>query len=51
MYFEREGHGLRRWQTKIKFYTVLENFLAKHLGGRTGGYHYTQTAAKTAVLN
>ncbi len=46
IYFEKEGHGLRRWQSKIIFYTKLEQFLAKHLGGRTGGFHYTQIGAK-----
>jgi dipeptidyl aminopeptidase/acylaminoacyl peptidase len=32
--FEDEGHGFARPENRIKFYTVTEAFLAKHLGGR-----------------
>jgi len=29
------GHGLFSMSVRVKFYTTLQNFLAKHLGGRT----------------
>jgi dipeptidyl aminopeptidase/acylaminoacyl peptidase len=32
--FEDEGHGFARPENRIKFYSVTEAFLAKHLGGR-----------------
>ncbi|MCF6320546.1 MAG: alpha/beta fold hydrolase, partial [Rhizobiaceae bacterium] len=45
-YYEKEGHGFRRWQTKIFYYRKLENFLARHLGGRDGGFDYIEIAAE-----
>ncbi|SFU23040.1 S9 family peptidase [Mesorhizobium sp. YR577] len=45
-YFEKEGHGYERWQTKLRRARLIEDFLAKHLGGRTGGFDYTELAAK-----
>ena len=44
-YFEKEGHGYNRWQTNVKRARLIEDFLAKHLGGRTGGLDYTELAA------
>jgi len=44
-YFEKEGHGYERWQTKLKRARLIEEFLAKHLGGRAGGFDYTELAA------
>lgn len=35
MLFPDEGHGFARPDNRLKFYAVAENFLAKHLGGRT----------------
>jgi len=32
--FPDEGHGFARPENRIKFYTAVEAFLAKHLGGR-----------------
>ena len=32
--FPDEGHGFRKPQNRLKFYTAAEKFLAKHLGGR-----------------
>jgi dipeptidyl aminopeptidase/acylaminoacyl peptidase len=29
-----EGHGFRRWQNSLAFYTIIEEFLAKTLEGR-----------------
>jgi len=45
-YYEKEGHGFRRWQTKIMFYRKLEDFLARNLGGRSGGFDYTELGAR-----
>jgi len=45
VYFEREGHGYNRWQTAVKRARLLEAFLAKHLGGRDGGFDYAELLA------
>jgi dipeptidyl aminopeptidase/acylaminoacyl peptidase len=34
MLFEDEGHGFAKPENRLKFYSVAEKFLAKHLGGR-----------------
>lgn len=44
-YYEKEGHGFRRWQTRVKFHRRLEDFLARTLGGRSGGFHYSEIGA------
>ena len=46
VYFEKEGHGYNRWQTNLKRARLIENFLAKHLGGRSGGFDYVELAAE-----
>jgi dipeptidyl aminopeptidase/acylaminoacyl peptidase len=38
--FPDEGHGFGKWQNSFAFYAVVENFLAKHLGGRYEAYWY-----------
>jgi hypothetical protein len=40
----REGHGHERWQ--LRRARLIEDFLAKHLGGRAGGFDYTELAAE-----
>ncbi|CAN7388111.1 alpha/beta fold hydrolase [Pararhizobium sp. LjRoot255] len=45
-YFEKEGHGYRRWQTDVKRARILEDFLARTLGGRTGNFDLAEIAAK-----
>lgn len=45
-YFEKEGHGYERWQTNLRRARLIEDFLAKHLGGRAGGFDYTELAAE-----
>lgn len=35
MLFPDEGHGFAKPQNRLKFYSVAEKFLAKHLGGRS----------------
>ena len=32
--YSDEGHGFRRWQNSLSFYAIVEDFLAKNLGGR-----------------
>ena len=36
MLFPDEGHGFTKPENRLKFYSVAEKFLAKHLGGRVG---------------
>lgn len=43
--FEDEGHGVGRWQNKIRHARKVEDFLAQHLGGQSGGWDYIETAA------
>ena len=37
-----EGHGFRFWKNRLLFYRKTEDFLAKHLGGRSNGFDYYQ---------
>lgn len=46
VYFEKEGHGYTRWQTKVRRARLVEDFLAKELGGRTGNFDIAELAAK-----
>ena len=32
--FPDEGHGFSRPENRLAFYAIVEQFLAKHLGGR-----------------
>ena len=45
-YFEHAGHGLQRWQDKVRRARLIEDFLAKHLGGRSGNWDYIELAAE-----
>ena len=45
-YFEKEGHTLTRWQTHVLLMRGIEKFLARHLGGRDGGFDYVELAAE-----
>ena len=45
-YYEKEGHGFDRWQTHVRFYRKVEEFLARHLGGRSGGFDYVEIGAE-----
>jgi dipeptidyl aminopeptidase/acylaminoacyl peptidase len=38
--FRHEGHGVTHWKTVLVFTRRLEDFLAKHLGGRSNGFDY-----------
>ena len=42
--FEDEGHSIRNWQNRVIFYRKLEDFLAKHLGGRSAGFDISELA-------
>ncbi|WP_165390352.1 S9 family peptidase [Thalassococcus sp. S3] len=43
--FENEGHGVSRWQSSVRHARVIEEFLAEHLGGRSGGWDISETLA------
>lgn len=34
LFLEDEGRSIQHWENHLRFYRVLESFLAKHLGGR-----------------
>jgi len=40
IFFPDEGHGFRHWKNRLVFYRKVEDFLAKHLGGRSAGFDY-----------
>ena len=44
-FYQGERHNLQKWQTRVKDMRRIEEFLAEHLGGRSGGYDYTEIAA------
>lgn len=44
--FNKAGHGLTRWQDKITHARRLEDFLAKHLGGRSRNWDWIELAAQ-----
>ena len=45
-FFEKEGHGMSRWQTRTLLMRAIEKFLARHLGGRDGGFDHVELAAR-----
>ncbi|WP_456390785.1 alpha/beta hydrolase family protein [Profundibacter sp.] len=45
-YFADEGHGVRGWIGKVQRARELEDFLAEHLGGRSGNWDYIEVAAE-----
>jgi len=44
--FDKAGHGFQRWQDNLIAYRKTEDFLAKCLGGRTGGFDFFELGAK-----
>lgn len=36
--FSDEGHGFSHWKNRLVFFRKMEDFLAKHLGGRSAGF-------------
>lgn len=45
-YFEKEGHGYARWQSRVQRARKIETFLAEHLGGRNGNFDWSELTAK-----
>ncbi len=43
--FKDEGHGIRKWTNNLIYKRKLEDFLAKHLGGRSAGFDYYEIGA------
>ncbi len=43
--FKDEGHGIKKWTNNMKFQRKMEDFLAKHLGGRSAGFDYYEIGA------
>ena len=43
--FADEGHSIRKWQNQLKMYRKVEEFFAKCLGGRDGGFDFFQLGA------
>lgn len=44
--FNKAGHGFHRWQDNLVAYRKTEDFLARCLGGRTGGFDFFELGAK-----
>jgi dipeptidyl aminopeptidase/acylaminoacyl peptidase len=44
--FNKAGHGFHRWQDNMVAYRKTEDFLARCLGGRTGGFDFFELGAK-----
>jgi dipeptidyl aminopeptidase/acylaminoacyl peptidase len=44
--FDKAGHGVHRWQDGLIASRKSEDFLAKCLGGRTGGFDFFELGAK-----
>ena len=42
--FEDEGHGIQKWTNNLVYFRKMEDFLAKHLGGRSAGFDYYELA-------
>jgi len=43
--FNKAGHGFQRWQDNLVAYRKTEDFLARCLGGRTGGFDFFELGA------
>lgn len=43
--FKDEGHGIRKWTNNLIYHRKMEDFLAKHLGGRSAGFDYYEIGA------
>lgn len=47
--FKDEGHGIGKWTNNLIYHRRMEDFLAKHLGGRSAGFDYFQLG--TLIFN
>ena len=43
-YFSQAGHGVSHWRDHLQRARLLEDFLASHLGGRSGGFELVEMA-------
>lgn len=43
-YFPEAGHGLRKWRDKLTRARLIEDFLAREVGGRSGGFELVELA-------
>lgn len=43
--FGKAGHGFHRWQDKLRYFRLTEDFLAGCLGGRSGGFDMFEIGA------
>ena len=41
-YFPEAGHGINYWKDHLKRARLIEDFLAKHAGGRSGGFELVE---------
>ena len=45
-YFPNAGHGVNNWRDDLRRARLIEDFLAKHVGGRSGGFEFAERAPK-----
>ncbi len=43
--FPNDGHGIKHWKNRLQLFRSAEDFLAKHLGGRSNGFDYYELGA------
>ena len=43
-YFENAGHGVSHWRDELRRARLIEDFLATHAGGRSGGFEFVEWA-------
>lgn len=43
-YFPEAGHGVAHWRDELRRARLIEDFLAKHAGGRSGGFELAERA-------
>lgn len=43
-YFPQAGHGIVRWQDRLRRARLIEDFLSETIGGRTGGFELVEWA-------
>jgi dienelactone hydrolase len=43
-YFPEAGHGVKHWRDELRRARLIEDFLAKHAGGRSGGFEFAERA-------
>lgn len=45
-YFPNAGHGVQHWRDRLRRARLIEDFLAEHAGGRSGGFEFVEVAPK-----